>query len=86
VSTVDASAGMTRLYVNGVLEREWGWTPKTPTVDYGNTPWRVGCCIPGGTQYRAGAKAIIDEIRIYSRALSPAEVEVLYRSRPAVRK
>ena len=83
---VDAAAGVSRIYINGALEGESRWTPKTPTVEYGNSPWRLGCTLPGAKEYRQAAKAVIDEVRLYSRALSAAEVELLSRARLAAAK
>ena len=85
-AAVDWTRGATRVYVDGVLENTGEWPrPKLPGFSYGNTPWRVGCAVPGATQYRFAAKAVIDEVRLYARALGDAEVQVLYRARLAAK-
>jgi hypothetical protein len=81
-SVVDWTRGVTRIYVNGVQEVSTSWSkPKLPAFGYGNAPWRVGCALPGAPQYRFAAKGIIDEVRLYARALGEAEVQLLYRAR-----
>jgi hypothetical protein len=69
-ATVD-SAGNYLLYANGVLvQTVAGYTYQ------GNSPSQlnIGATYPGSEQY-AGS---IDEVRIYNRALSAAEVKQLY--------
>jgi len=83
---VDWNRGTTRLYVNAVPEASTTWPrPKLPAYPYGNAPWRVGCASPGASQYRFAAKGVIDEVRLYARALGEAEVQVLYRARLAAK-
>ncbi|HEV3025924.1 MAG TPA: protein kinase, partial [Planctomycetota bacterium] len=83
-AVVDWTHGATRVYVDGALEKTGEWPrPKPAAFGYGNTPWRVGCATSGASQYRFPAKAVIDEVRLYARALSDAEVQVLYRARLA---
>jgi hypothetical protein len=60
-----------RLYVNGNLITSNPLTGKM--IDYGNNVLigkyaNVACCLPG----------IIDNVRIYNRALSTAEIQILY--------
>jgi hypothetical protein len=85
-AVVDWTRGATRIYVNGVQETNANWPkPKLPAFGYGNTPWRVGCAVPGAEQYRFAAKGVIDEVRLYARALSEAEVQVLFHARLAAK-
>jgi hypothetical protein len=86
VGVVDWEVGVTKVFVNGAVEARNRWAPKAPTVEYGANPWRLGCALPGAKEYRQPAKAVIDDVRIYSRALSAAEVEVLFHARPATSK
>jgi tRNA A-37 threonylcarbamoyl transferase component Bud32 len=79
-SVLDRASGLTRMYVDGQLRGERRWTPGARSIDFGRRPWRIGCAAP---EVEESAKATIDEIRLYSRALSAAEIEFLYWSRPA---
>lgn len=85
-SVVDATAGVTRVYVNSVLDKEGSWIPKTPTVDFQSNPWRIGAVSSDAGDSGSGSKTVIDDVRLYSRALSAAEVGVLFQARPAAGK
>jgi len=67
VATFDDSANKVKLYLNGVLDKEYIETQKPAITNY---PVRIG---HGGytNNYFNG---IIDEVRIYNRVLSPAEI------------
>jgi hypothetical protein len=83
---VDWTRGETHVYVDGVLAGNGTWPrPKLPAFAYGNTPWRIGCALPGAEQYRFAAKGVIDEVRLYARALGEAEIQVLYHARLAAK-
>ncbi len=63
--------GTTRLYGNGVLEGYYQWArPKIPCMDHGSNPGRIGCVLSGAKDYRCAAKAVINEVRLYSRTLN----------------
>jgi hypothetical protein len=72
----DSSAGTIKTYINGVLDRELGGVPSnalaTTTGDFqmGREPWNTG----GANRYFNGT---LDEIRVYNRALSAAEIRAL---------
>jgi hypothetical protein len=68
VTTFDGS--MLQLYVNGVLVREFGLSRAAATVSSGDL--RIG----GNAIWDEYFKGRIDEVRIYNRALSPAEIQV----------
>ena len=60
------------LYKNGVL----AWSQSSPASGWAEGTWRIGL-----NNYSGGTwpfKGTIDEVRIYSRALSPVEVSELY--------
>jgi hypothetical protein len=68
--TYDGSA--LRLYLNGVLVKT---TPHTGPIFDTTGPLRIGgsaIVVPGGAQF---FKGFIDEVRVYSRALSPLEIQ-----------
>src|SRR5436305_45585 len=65
---------------------EWGegrntaeWEANKATRDYAKTPWRVGVANPTAKKWAWPAKGLIDEVRIYKKALSDAEVAALYK-------
>src|SRR2546428_8191477 len=76
VFAVDASGG--RLYVDDVLQTSKGWVgaagPPTSTQDV-----RFARHVNGSQPYMQG---LLDDVRIYSRALSTAEIDELYRGSP----
>ena len=76
VLVVDASGG--RLYVDDVLQASKGWVgaagPPTSTQDV-----RFARHVNGSQPYMQG---LLDDVRIYSRALSTAEIDELYRGSP----
>lgn len=62
-----------RLYVNGVLE---GQAATSITLDYGTRPVFIGTS--GETVFDGKLNGIVDEVSIYNRALTAAEVSQLY--------
>jgi len=84
-AVVDRASGTTRVYFDGALDKENKEKPNVPSMEFQNRSWRVGCADPGSPDHRFSAKAVIDEVRIYARALTAAEVELLARARPAAR-
>ncbi len=69
-----------RFYVNGAL---YGTTPASGVIDYtgGNEPTDIG---GGGNANNQDFPGIIDDVRIYDRALSASDVKQLYNEGDAV--
>ena len=78
VGTVDRANGMVSLYVDGVLQGLNNFTPNTAAREYGTTPWRAGIALPGSPNFGWAADGAIDEVRIYSSALSSSDVTELH--------
>ena len=76
---VDRKAGATRLYLNGELKNSAEWEANKPSRDPGKAPWRVGVASPEAKKWAWPAKGLIDDVRIYKKALSDAEVTALYK-------
>jgi hypothetical protein len=76
---VDRKAGATKLYLNGELKNSADWEANKATRDYAKAPWRVGIASPGAQKWSWPAKGLIDDVRIYKKALSEAEVTALYK-------
>jgi murein DD-endopeptidase MepM/ murein hydrolase activator NlpD len=75
VAVVDALNRVMRVYVNGNLSGTISF-PSAEIVS-GPDPLRIGTpFLTGGDQ--AGLNGLIDEVRIYNRAISPEEVQQLY--------
>jgi hypothetical protein len=73
VSAVNRTAGTLKLYVNGTLVGTPTFTPGTAPHEYGTTPFRIG---RARNEWSADGK--VDQVRIYNRELSAAEVSDLY--------
>ena len=79
VGIIDRTNGLTKIYVNGRLEATASWTAGTATREYGTEEWRIGMAHPYHLQSFAWpADGIIDDVRLYSRALTDCEAEQLY--------
>ena len=79
--TVDTEAGIGALYVDGLKVKEATWT-KAAMRDYGGERWRAGVCFPTSKRNWGPSKGILDDVRLWSRALTAAEVKSLYESPP----
>jgi len=79
VGVVDRAAGATKLYVNGELVNTGEWDANAKSKDYGTTTWKIGMAAPGSEQWAWPAKGAIDDVRIYKKALSDADVAALYK-------
>jgi hypothetical protein len=77
---VDRKAGQTRIYVDGALENTGDLDGSVPAREYGQTTWKIGIGSPGAEQWRWPAKGAIDDVRLYNKALTDAEVEKLFKA------
>jgi hypothetical protein len=76
---VDRKAGATKLYLDGELKNSAEWEAGKPSRDPGKAPWRVGIASPDAKNWSWPAKGLVDDVRIYRKALSDAEVTALYK-------
>jgi hypothetical protein len=76
---VDRKAGATRLYLNGELKNSADWESGKASRDPGKEPWRVGIASPGAEKWGWPAKGLIDDVRIYKKALGEAEIVAIYK-------
>lgn len=80
---VDPTGGEVRLYVNGQGPDAGGLggrgliPPGSGFREYLQATWKIGIAAPGSTSYRWAAHGDIDDVRIYARALSDAEILAL---------
>jgi hypothetical protein len=78
VGVVDAAARHVMIYVNGELVNTGEeWEAGKQARDTESVTWKIGIGAPGSEQWSWPAKAVIDDVRIYKRALSAADVEKL---------
>jgi pectate lyase len=70
---VSKTAGTIKLYVNGAVAGTDTFAANTLSRDYGTTPFRIGLA---HTAWAADGK--VDQVRIYNRDLSDAEIADLY--------
>jgi hypothetical protein len=75
---VDHEAGEIRVYVDGRRDGRGSFAKGAAARDFGGRPWLVGIALPGGKEYRYAAKGILDDVRIYERALTDDEVKALF--------
>jgi serine/threonine-protein kinase len=80
---ISRANGTLSIYLDGALSRTGTWPAGAPADEYHQEPWRIGIVKPGAQTFRWAAKGIIDDVRIYNRALSAEEVAALARVEPA---
>jgi len=78
VGVVNRDEGTTFLYVNGKHEGTVEWKAGAKSRGYGEATWKIGIAEPGADEWGWSAKGVIDDVRLYTRALSAEEVKSLY--------
>jgi trimeric autotransporter adhesin len=79
VGVLERTSGTAKIYLDGKLEGNNNtFTAGTATHNYGTTPWYIGIAQPGSGTYHWYHEGKIDEVGIWSRALSANEVRELY--------
>lgn len=78
---VDRAAKTTAVFVNGVLQGVVNWPSGNETRWSGDPNWKIGIAGPGWSNWAWPANASIDDVRIYNRALTPAEIASLSSTR-----
>jgi tetratricopeptide (TPR) repeat protein len=81
---VSPKGGSAAIYVNGALENRKSFAAGSATFELGTAPWRIGAGNPAAGQWRYHAEGVVDDVRIYARALDEAEVRAL--ANPAARR
>jgi hypothetical protein len=72
---VSRSEGAVRIYVNGKLEGTASFTAGAGAKEFKNETWKLGIAAPGAGPQRLAADGVIDDVRIYTRALQPADLK-----------
>ena len=78
---VDRAAGSVKLYLNGEEKGSGEFTANAAARKYEKTTWKIGIGNPGADQYAWPAKGLVDDVRIYNKALGAAEVKGLYEGK-----
>jgi RNA polymerase sigma factor (sigma-70 family) len=78
---VDRAAGSVKFYLNGEEKGSAEFAANAPTRKYEQMTWKIGIANPGAPSYAWPAKGLIDDVRIYAKALSAAEVKALYEGK-----
>ena len=73
---VSRSRGTTQIFVDGRPAGLTRWTPGSAPRDYGGRGWTIGMARENNVPY-SPASAILDDVRLYRRALSPRDVAAL---------
>lgn len=74
---IDRDAGTIKLYLNGSLAETTTFTAGSAAYEYGTVPWRIGISYPAATNWGHAARGVIDDVRIYNRAIMADEVAKL---------
>jgi hypothetical protein len=82
---VDRYKGETRLYVDAKHEKTTTFPAGAAGREYGAAKWRIGTAKAGAKEYSWPAQGIVDDVRIYSRAITEAEVRFLFEEGSAGR-
>jgi hypothetical protein len=80
VGVVDRKAGEVRLYVNGEHKStSESFEANAKARDFGEATWKIGIASPGSEKWAWQAKATIDDVRLYKKALSADEAAALFK-------
>jgi hypothetical protein len=82
-ATYSRATGTMQIYLNGRISGSGAGSPQRPARDFGTERWRIGIAAPGAGMYRWTARGVIDEVRLYERALNAWEIRALADVRPA---
>ena len=79
VGVVDKDAHVAKIYVDGELKgTTQEWDAAAVARDYEQITWKIGVGAPGSEKYAWNAKGAINDVRMYSSALTDAQVKALY--------
>jgi len=81
VGVVDTAACTATIFINGESKNtSEAWDSKSKARDYGQITWKIGYAAPGAQEWAWPAKGVIDDVRLYNRALKEQEVADLYKA------
>ena len=71
---VSRAEGAVRIFVNGKLEGTASFAANAAAKDFKNETWKIGIAQPGGGPQRLSADGIVDDVRVYTRALQAGDL------------
>lgn len=74
---VSRTEGTIRIFVNGKADGAVPLSPQAPPFDFGTETWKIGIASPGAPTQRWSADGVVDDVRLYARALSANDVRIL---------
>ncbi|HLY09728.1 MAG TPA: LamG-like jellyroll fold domain-containing protein [Planctomycetota bacterium] len=74
---VSRSEGSVRIYVNGKQEGSGSYAAAGAAKDFKNETWKIGIAAPSGGALRLSADGIVDDVRVYNRALQSADLKTI---------
>lgn len=79
VGVVSRINGYVEIYLDGKLESRVNFTLGAAAMEFGTRTWKIGIAAPDYSDFREAMRGKVDDVRIYSRALSDAEIAALYQ-------
>lgn len=77
---VDKKGGSVQIFVNGESVTSGEFDGAAAAKDYEHQTWKVGIGNPGSERWRWAAKGVIDDVRIYKKALTLGEIEAIHKA------
>ncbi|MCA9237651.1 MAG: LamG domain-containing protein [Planctomycetales bacterium] len=77
---VSRTDGTVKIYVDGVLKNTDTFTAGAAAREYNSDLWRIGIGEPGGYPWGYPCDGVVDDARIYNRALSEEEIVKIART------
>jgi hypothetical protein len=74
---VSRNEGSVRIFVNGKQEGAGSFPPGGAVKDFKNETWKIGIAAPAGGTQRWSADGIVDDVRVYNRALQGADLKTV---------
>jgi hypothetical protein len=74
---LDSSRGRLTTYVDGSAETTVEFQAGKSATIYDGVPWRIGIANPGAQEWGWAMHGVIDDVRLYSRALSDEEITMI---------
>lgn len=74
---VNRGEGSVRIFVNGKLEGSASYTASAAAKDFKNETWKIGIAAPGAPAQRLAADGIVDDVRLYNRAVLQGDLRTI---------
>ena len=81
VGILDVESGRSQVYLDGEVAGQAGF-PAGANLELGDGPWRIGIADPGSGRFENAAHIIVDDVRLFSGALTVEEISDLFQAGP----